>query len=145
MCDIAYLAGIIDGEGHFGVTSQGTKGAPGIHLAIGNNSEDLIDWLASNWPGRKGKGSTVWHSFNFYRHSLREVLPEVLPHLIIKKTQAALALYIISHQYETRDVQIECTKAAIQIIEEQRKLHNRKKKPKAYYRLVERLAWLMEE
>lgn len=139
---IAYLAGMIDGDGGFEVFTSGSRNAPTVGLTIGNNCKQLIGWLASNWNGRVGKGNTVWHTFSFSRDAMREVLPEAAPYMIVKRRQAELALEMLSLTYSDRKGAIRKTECAIEILEERQKLTSRDKKTKTYYELLERMRWL---
>ena len=56
--DLSYLAGLIDGEGHIGIHSNGRK-TPTSRLRrrfvieVGMTSETVIDWLHANFGGSK--------------------------------------------------------------------------------------------
>lgn len=98
---LAYLAGIIDGEGCLGVYKrQDKKGRVmqwPIKLVIANNSERLMKWLVVNFGGRyyerKGERENNLKWKKGYLHVLGErklttLLPKVLPYLVIKQEEA---------------------------------------------------------
>ncbi len=98
---IAYLAGIIDGEGCILIhRSINDKGYIGYTLEVGVRNTDgrLIDWLKNNYGGTvkvssrgnsKHKTCYDWRLFNQKAISL---LLLILPYLIVKKEQIEVAL-----------------------------------------------------
>lgn len=95
--DAAYLAGIIDGEGC--ITVAFTRGyCMNWSITIYNNSRVLMDWIAVrlNCPihekrkvGRQLPGFFIRINGN---QKVRDLLKKILPHLVIKRDQAVLAL-----------------------------------------------------
>lgn len=87
----AYLAGIIDGEGHIRVARTG-NGAINKKLMVYNSSEILIDWIVSRLPdvyvslvGANSVYSCMWTA-----GKAQAILQETLPYMVIKKQQAEL-------------------------------------------------------
>lgn len=96
----AYLAGIIDGEGHF----QGSDRSHGQGIRVSVIDEELIDWLCENFPGTNryrgtitSAGNQVYTWFAEKRSVVREILLGILPYLVIKRKQAEAMLELIEH------------------------------------------------
>lgn len=99
--NIAYLAGIIDGEGCISIRKWQQRNKYWIYsltLDVGNTNRILTDWLSDNFGGTV----ILFHSKN-PRHNDRYcwrlsqgkagiIIKKVLPYLLIKKEQAVLAL-----------------------------------------------------
>ena len=98
--DLAYLAGIIDGEGCIDIPKQSksTVRVPRtIRIVITNTSPILIDWLVHKFDGKayeRKKGNYKHRCWSVYWHCRKAeaLLVEVLPYLKIKREQAELAL-----------------------------------------------------
>lgn len=101
--DLAYLAGIFDGEGHVCINKMAQrKGmvAPFFHLDVGitNTDTDLISSLQDVYGGNVGQtGVKGQHRTNCFRWRLSgpktiEFLKLILPHLKIKRRQAEIAI-----------------------------------------------------
>ena len=98
--DIAYLAGIIDGEGCISMyqISNGHGKSVMCGLWIANTDKNLMDWLVENLGGslntrtsKKPQWKTSW-VWAVYSQNMEDVLIRVLPYLKVKHTQAELAL-----------------------------------------------------
>jgi hypothetical protein len=103
---VAYLAGIIDGEGsiYIGCYSHNPKtGTPHYQtkIEVSNTSEPLVDWLIANFEGNK----TMYTAKQLAKNSRRAVyrwtiwsdrvahLCEImLPYLVIKKREAEIMI-----------------------------------------------------
>jgi hypothetical protein len=91
MFDLAYLAGIIDGEGYIGIGN-----AP--RLRVANTNPRLMEWLrcrfgGSIWTSRKRDGrSKALFTWELSARKAERVLREVAPFLILKREQAAIIL-----------------------------------------------------
>jgi hypothetical protein len=104
---MAYLAGLIDGEGSFiikrSMAKQGKKCRRGFQrryiLTIANTSKELLTEVQE----RLGYGNLVEHKQNqkhpnwktgytlrFYEGKLRELIPQVMPFLILKQNEAQI-------------------------------------------------------
>lgn len=101
--DIAYLAGIFDGEGHVCIQrSNSRKGMTSafhnLDIGITNTDEDLISSLHDIYGGHVGStGIRGQHRTNCYRWRLNgpntiSFLKLLLPHLKIKRRQAEIAI-----------------------------------------------------
>src|SRR5690349_19002915 len=99
--NLIYLAGIIDGEGHFDkrLFTNG-RGVKYLYPRISINQKDerLIDWLKANYGGCK----TPWRDKRrpddtYYRWELKgkaveELARQLQPYLIVKKEQVLRVL-----------------------------------------------------
>ncbi len=107
--DMAYAAGVLDGDGSFGIGKLSTKANPLYFPVIQftNWRKELIDFLQSNFGGTviatKGtvkKDGSIGHLI--YRWKLRSrdnvkpVLERIIPFLKIKKDRANLLLEFIN-------------------------------------------------
>lgn len=93
----AYLAGIIDGEGSFGVYSAGTR------LSIANTHLPLLEWVKDfTGTGRifQTQVSTLTrrpcYQWDCAARAIRVILPEVLPFMIVKRRKAELFIEYLS-------------------------------------------------
>lgn len=99
---LAYLAGIIDGEGSIMIQIQGKNKSRkinyySIRLLIINTYKPLMDWLLLNFGGNVIKRKKienrrlcyVWHSFSF---NASNTLEKCLPFLIEKKRHAEIII-----------------------------------------------------
>ncbi len=105
--DLAYTAGIIDGEGNIGIypnTSHLTKAGKTVHrmrVRVTNTDEWLIHWLKENYGGSIGvvdRGTLYgrnWKPAWWWTLSCNPALrflKLILPYLRLKKPQAELAV-----------------------------------------------------
>jgi transposase-like protein len=98
MPDISYWAALFDGEGYVGVIVREEDRLAVLRVSITNNHKGVLEMLVPEFGGQlyppkhygetQGKGSWTWVA-----HAERAInfLRRVLPYLIIKKPQAALA------------------------------------------------------
>ena len=95
--DLAYFAGIIDGEGSFAIHNNGTHRFA-LQLQIGNTSPLLMEWVRSRFGGSVNleKRNNPRHKPVFrwlaQADALDQILPALLPYLVVKKAQADLFL-----------------------------------------------------
>jgi len=106
--ELAYFAGILDGEGCFGISRCVKRGHPAYHtrVSVTNTSAQLMRWLLDHFGGAVCLRSKTQHS-NPNANPLRwkpsfewkcadkavaEFLPLVLPYLVIKREQATLVI-----------------------------------------------------
>ena len=98
----SYLAGIVDGEGTICLYYMKAQNRAQCQVVIPNTSIALMKWLVTNFGGRFDT-LLPKDSFGFNRKPLyrwqpagkknrEKILLGVLPHLVIKKQQALLAL-----------------------------------------------------
>ncbi len=95
---IAYLAGIIDGEGCISFGGRLKKKYVTVTLQITNTNRTLIDWLSENLGGSiyerrdirpNRKQSWLWSCAG---RRATEIIRTVSPYLIVKKEQAEVVL-----------------------------------------------------
>jgi len=103
---IAYLAGIMDGEGCFFIgnfSCNPKTGTPYYQttLSVSNTDEKLIDWLMQTFGGLKGQytrkqlpKSSRKHVFRWQASGerLKHLCELMLPYLVCKKDEAELML-----------------------------------------------------
>ena len=99
---LAYLAGMIDGEGHITIELGGVKTRPNhqVTACVVNTAPSLILWLRENFGGiiytqrHEDIVSRKRHCYRWVMHTdlQDKVLPLLLPYLTIKKEQAELAI-----------------------------------------------------
>ncbi len=96
---LAYLAGLIDGEGTIGLYIKNHRKDYSLRLAVYNTDETLMDWLFFNIGGAKHKvGSrrkpNHKQEYCWYVSSSTacDLLKEVLPYLVIKRTRASIVI-----------------------------------------------------
>jgi len=106
IAQLAYLAGILDGEGSFLIgcyTKNPKTGTPHFHTMIQVSSTDaiLIDWLVENFGGRKAYYTAKQTPKNSRRavfrwtiHSdrVKHICETTMPYLVIKKNQAQIMI-----------------------------------------------------
>ena len=104
--ELAYLAGIIDGEGCFFIglfRTEATKNRMNYHtyIKISNNEKSLIDWVhkkagATNIQQdrltRKSGANRACYSSQITGATLDALLPKIFPYLIIKRRQCEIML-----------------------------------------------------
>lgn len=91
-----YLAGILDGEGSLCI-SRPVNAASRLDFRVSNSSPYLVNWLKDVFGGRVNFRPTrafrdeyVW--FPSGKANKERLLLQLIPHLIVKKEQAKLAL-----------------------------------------------------
>lgn len=132
--EIAYLAGIIDGEGCFFIGLFQTEATHNLlnyhtYIKISNTDKDLMDWIrekfgsTNNQQERKtriSKKERTIHNCQFTGKTLDELLPKIYPYLIVKKRQCEIMMRMrdtfIPHRrlqkkeisQETHDIRYQC-------------------------------------
>lgn len=97
--EMAYLAGIVDGEGSIGIArhrvTKHNRTYFRPHLTISNTNEDLLEWLQA----RHFRGNLVMNTKHrpYFKiawggFSVAEVLKALLPYLVIKRRHAELLI-----------------------------------------------------
>lgn len=95
--ELSYMAGIIDGEGCFCIQRPGGK-THTLRMFVMNTSKQLIDYLYKTYGGfqysRKKENSTwkIRHEWFVDRYVIDELIPLLLPYLIVKKEHAQIAI-----------------------------------------------------
>lgn len=108
---LAYLAGLIDGEGYFCISKTTAHAYTGVEypafdlqIGVANTSVKLMKWLVSNF-GQSYRALShrtntfakrVCYQWKIERRENQELfILAILPYLVIKKEQAKLALKYI--------------------------------------------------
>lgn len=103
--DLAYTAGLLDGEGHIGIHKSKNgfrKGVPrelkySARLMIANTNIDIMHWLQLNFGGsiakdvRDGNRKDCYR-WQIYGNKMLEFLKLVAPYLKIKSSQAKIVI-----------------------------------------------------
>lgn len=101
--DIAYAAGIFDGEGNVTISvNKGVKEARGpiFNMRVGVSQNDIrpLLWLRDRWGGsvvavkRKTTNHRTTHIWTCFARKAARFLNEVRPHLKVKSERADIAL-----------------------------------------------------
>ena len=96
---LAYIAGIIDGEGSISIACSQMRGRyrHSIRLSVNNTCEALIDYVSALFPGSRstllgsGNHRTVY-TVQWHGRSAINIIELVLPYLIVKKPVAEVVL-----------------------------------------------------
>jgi len=98
--EYAYLAGIIDGEGHIQPWVQYAAYGNSINVKVNISNKHLgvLEWIAERWGGfvtihRDSKGHECFQ-LTIASKQLTEMFRGILPYSIIKKTEVAASLRI---------------------------------------------------
>jgi hypothetical protein len=115
----AYIAGIIDGEGHIGLYScRDKKGWLRSVIGVCNTYKPLLDYLKITYGGcisEQRRDPNIKHRPTFgwqiaSKSACKKVLEDTLPYLTIKKEQAILLLEFCNtggwRKMTTRDYEI---------------------------------------
>lgn len=99
--DLAYTAGIIDGEGCIRVL----KNTYGLAVSVGNTDSALMLWLESKWGGRiygRSYGrlkhyprSKPFMQWQIYGKNATDMLQMCMPYMVIKQDRAAVAMKMV--------------------------------------------------
>jgi hypothetical protein len=107
--DLAYLAGFIDGEGCFFIGIFDTKSAAGniarnyhTYIKICNTNREVMEWIAKKFSGtnyqqwkstdRAKKHDKEIHNIQFTGENLNNIMPRILPYLIVKKPHCEIMI-----------------------------------------------------
>lgn len=110
--DIAYFAGLFDGEGHIGLTRRNREGyydSYDVHFQLGNTDKGIFNWIIDKIGGKvylnQPKGTKVERGdetdykrnkdtflWSLDTGSIKPILIDMIPYLKIKKQQAILML-----------------------------------------------------
>jgi hypothetical protein len=97
--ELAYLAGIIDGEGSFMISlahRSDCKGPVYVPcLSISNTSRKLVPWIRTRIGGslslslrKRGERFRTCYNIQVYPSNLADLLPRIIPFLVVKREQA---------------------------------------------------------
>ncbi len=96
--ELAYFAGIIDGEGCFTLTRPSRQRFGGLRMQVGNTDPLLMQWIHNRFGGslsleqrRQVQHRPVWR-WVAAAADLETLIPRLIPYLITKKRQAELTL-----------------------------------------------------
>ena len=131
--ELAYMAGIVDGEGTITINSQG-----GIRynrnfipiLCVYNNKRQLMDWIQERFPGpiysRPGRkpGHSESHQWMAMGKTAVQYITLIKPYLVIKVEQAeqivslwkAHETYQVSNQYRTPQAYLDYALATKEVL-----------------------------
>lgn len=102
--DLAYMAGIIDGEGSIVARNfwapKSTHPSVVCRLRVFNTNRDLINWIAERWTGRIYHGKIVPHQkicwvWETKALRARNLALQIFPYLKIKRRQAEILIELI--------------------------------------------------
>jgi hypothetical protein len=100
--ELAYTAGMIDGEGHIGLTTTKSSFLP--TLVVTNTDERITDWLREHFGGavyhhlRTNGIHKPRHNWRLLGRHATELLALLQPYLVLKREQAQLAIsYYAGH------------------------------------------------
>ena len=107
--EAAYIAGIIDGEGH--IVIQANK-RPVAFIGITNTSPELMLWLQQRLPESRTYRSSdchprprrkpCWELRVARPLALKPLLEQVLPHMVVKRAKALEVIDLITARYSSR-------------------------------------------
>lgn len=96
--DLAYMAGLIDGEGCILINHKGKRQRYTLIVTVSNTSRLMLDWITARWRGHMHvvKGSEAKNRRIAWRWSMSSdlalhFLDEILPYMVVKRRQALLA------------------------------------------------------
>lgn len=97
--DLAYFAGIIDGEGCFCLHKSGVRDVFNSSLSVGNTDPRMIHWIHDRFGGRILRRQfaartrcKVFYHWRLLARDLESVITAVIPYLVVKREQAELML-----------------------------------------------------
>jgi len=115
--ELAYLAGLIDGEGWIGLGRRKRSWKSGSKwpyyvrpvIAIGMAKRECLDRIAAVL------GTKTYHlrdegeiyRMRIYPTTLRWLLPQLVPHLTLKKRQAEILIEFLSVRYKGKELSVE--------------------------------------
>jgi hypothetical protein len=106
--DLAYLAGIIDGEGTIGIYKGGGPYSYYLRLIVTNSSLPLMKWVHAGVGGSfiKQRRDTDRHAQIWYvilmQQRAAHLIRRCLPYIIVKRAQADNALEFIDEFVSSR-------------------------------------------
>jgi hypothetical protein len=108
----AYLAGIIDGEGHIAAQVRRDGRQVTFQIVVANTSCELMEWLAplggtvrlAGLAGSNKRTKDMWKWVVTGVLNVQAVLDCVRPHLVIKSGQADRVLNLIAARIESAEI-----------------------------------------
>ena len=126
--DLAYIAGIVDGEGSISISRYGGKrNSSYCRLTVTNTSEWLIRWLQFSLGGsvsvykRKEESHKIAYNWYLNEHLTLDALKLILPYLRIKRPQAEIAIQFLEGRFRGKH-RNKYTDSKIQIVEEAQRI-----------------------
>ena len=110
--ELAYFAGIVDGEGCIGINlKKGTRNGYRITFQVTNNSKGLIDWVCERFGGKVRLVHHATYAVEWFSQGeVYDILTAIRRFLIVKQKEADIMLDYIctdSHDSYTRSMQQE--------------------------------------
>lgn len=106
MLDIRYVAGLFDGEGCISLIKANRKNSSlhsySVRVVIAMTNKPIIKLLHSQFGGiyteRNGNDTSTRNSFSLLwsNNKAKPILEQLLPHLILKRSEAEIALNFIN-------------------------------------------------
>jgi hypothetical protein len=99
--DFIKAAVVIDCEGNIAINYSPKSRGHAVHVTVGNTNFDLLDWCVARFGGaiyevfpKKKRGPEFAHAkrWRIQNQEAAEFLMKCLPHFIIKKRQAEIAI-----------------------------------------------------
>jgi hypothetical protein len=96
---LGYLAGIMDGEGYFSVSTRTRV----FGLRVAMTDEAVVEWLHENFAGNVSRAGQTTAGNRVYTWTLQRqadllyILPKLAPLLVLKREQAKAMLRLIRH------------------------------------------------
>lgn len=93
---LAYLAGIIDGEGHVAIPNSRGSGSRGVIVCMADMA--ILEWchdhfggtISSQWKQERGRPRRIWGIYGY--DQLELVVPAVRPYVVLKGPELDLLL-----------------------------------------------------
>ena len=100
--ELAYIAGIVDGEGYIGISADHRKRNPGrpcwrLRVAVTNTNEWLVQYLKFSIGGgvitlKNSKNPKPCYQWEIKHGKAADFLKLILPYLQLKRPQAEIAI-----------------------------------------------------
>lgn len=109
--DLAYFAGLLDGEGSFCILpryygADRRLSTPFTRISFSSTTIELLDWVSSRFGGivnvhvqegaRYTNCAPAWQWRQKRKKDLLRILPALIPYLVLKQPQARLMLYALT-------------------------------------------------
>jgi cytochrome c-type biogenesis protein CcmH/NrfF len=127
--ELAYFAGIVDGEGCFAVHRHRQAGIYGMQLQVGNTDPQLMQWMHQRFGGTlklerraNPKHQPVWRWWAASA-DLDVLLTRLIPYLICKKRQAELFVAYRATRNATVRTSHSTTKTTAAVKRERARIH----------------------
>jgi len=140
---LAYLAGIVDGEGSIMIKKEKKK-YYSLHIQVNNTNYGLIEWLYTNFGGYMNRcsieprkeGHKLVYGWYVSRRKAGAILEKIYPYLVCKREQAHLGMEF------DRIKTIESSKNRKKFLGRE---NAKRKWPKEYFSMLEEMQLRMKE